>query len=271
MRRKRKVKKKKKGFTLIELLVVIAILGILSTLGIISFKSSQVKARDAQRKSDLKQITQAMEMYYNDHQKYPESIEGQVNGISWGEKFEDETGTIYMQSLPNDPRGSLSYFYETDELGSYYKIYAKLENINDSSIQGEYEKFACDPQENNCNYCISSSNINCTPTTPTESTPTSAPPVPTNTPIPVPTNTPIPTPTPTTCPTGTCQTTQPGCLNYCSSSCQTFYGPACQNNPVPGTWYIGCGCRSKGELCMGMCPSVMCCDGLGCGIEQKCK
>ncbi|KKR41619.1 MAG: Type II secretory pathway pseudopilin PulG-like protein, partial [Candidatus Woesebacteria bacterium GW2011_GWB1_40_12] len=55
------------GFTLVELLVVIAILGILATIGLVTFSSSQMRGRDAQRKSDLKQISSALEIYYNDY------------------------------------------------------------------------------------------------------------------------------------------------------------------------------------------------------------
>ncbi|MGB9706948.1 MAG: type IV pilin protein, partial [Microgenomates group bacterium] len=63
--------KPKFGFTLIELLVAVAILGILATVGLGSFQSSQMKGRDARRKSDLSQIQKALEMYYNDKGAYP--------------------------------------------------------------------------------------------------------------------------------------------------------------------------------------------------------
>jgi general secretion pathway protein G len=56
----------KKGFTLIELLVVIAIIGMLSALLVPNFMGARERARDAQRKSDLKQIQKALEMYRQD-------------------------------------------------------------------------------------------------------------------------------------------------------------------------------------------------------------
>ncbi len=52
----------KKGFTLIELLVVIAIIGLLSTMAVISLNSARMKARDAKRVSDIKQISTLIEM-----------------------------------------------------------------------------------------------------------------------------------------------------------------------------------------------------------------
>lgn len=124
-------KKKSSGFTLIELLVVIAILGILTTVGLGSFRTSQVKGRDAQRKNDLSQIQKALEMYYNDNGKYPltSSMQALLNsGGSWTV----EEGTVYMKTVPKGPKGDI-YCYESDD-GTYYKLYAKLENSQDPKI-----------------------------------------------------------------------------------------------------------------------------------------
>jgi len=63
--------KSNKGFTLIELLVVIAIIGILASVVLVALNSSRVKARDVRRLSDLRQITTAIELYYNQYGHYP--------------------------------------------------------------------------------------------------------------------------------------------------------------------------------------------------------
>ena len=60
-----------RGFTLIELLVVIAIIGILSSVVLSSLNSARGKARDAKRKSELKQLQTALELYYSDNSAYP--------------------------------------------------------------------------------------------------------------------------------------------------------------------------------------------------------
>lgn len=154
-------RKTRRGFTLIELLVVIAILGLLSTIGLGSFRSSQIKGRDTQRKNDLGQLQRGLEAYYNDKGKYPETGKLPGAGLPWQDTLPSgEAGTLYMKEIPVDPT-SYRYIYESD--GSYYKIFAHLENEKDKDLVPET---GCDPVRGNncdsgspCNYSVSSANV----------------------------------------------------------------------------------------------------------------
>ena len=52
--------KTQKAFTLVELLVVISLIGILATLVLANLNSARERARDAERKSDLRNIQTAL-------------------------------------------------------------------------------------------------------------------------------------------------------------------------------------------------------------------
>ena len=57
----------KKGFTLVELLVVISIVGLLSSVTLASLNSARVKANDAKALSNLREIENALTLYYDEH------------------------------------------------------------------------------------------------------------------------------------------------------------------------------------------------------------
>ena len=149
----------KKGFTLVELLVVMAILGILVTLVGGNFRSAQIRGRDAQRKSDLKQIANALELFFNDYGYYPPAdgqgrimacpFEEGVGGAScnWGVegevKFEDKypgtysTRTVYLTKIPDDPVSKYNYYYRQPGGDiKKFQLFAKLENTEDQDCMG---------------------------------------------------------------------------------------------------------------------------------------
>jgi prepilin-type N-terminal cleavage/methylation domain-containing protein len=61
------------GFTLIELLVVIAIIGLLATTAVLGYSVANQRSRDTRRKADLRQISKALELYFDDNGAYPPS------------------------------------------------------------------------------------------------------------------------------------------------------------------------------------------------------
>jgi len=94
-----------RGFTLIELLVVIAIIGILASVVMASLNSARVKARDARRISDIKQIQTALELYYLDHGQYPNIghvIVCESNTASYA-ALTNALVPTYLPQIPLDP------------------------------------------------------------------------------------------------------------------------------------------------------------------------
>ncbi len=71
MHRQGKAILKNTAFTLIELLVVISIISLISSVVLSNIKSSRLKAADAKTSLEYNQIRLALELYQNDHGKYP--------------------------------------------------------------------------------------------------------------------------------------------------------------------------------------------------------
>jgi len=141
------------GFTLIELLIAIAILGILTASLLANYTISQKRARDSQRKHDLKQIQTALEMYFQDNDIYPPSLE-------FGAALTSDDGIVYMQKIPQDTKSDRKYFYTQDNPQNF-KLYACLENKDDDAIDDSYSDTDCGLAcGTNCNYGISSPNTN---------------------------------------------------------------------------------------------------------------
>lgn len=146
-----------RGFTLIELLVVIAIIGILSTVVSVNVSSSRKQARDAVRKSDIKAIQTALELYY--------TAKGEFPPLAWGTNSNKDTWTglstalsSYLSTVPKDPvnnaldpwaTGGLAYGYASANwrgctAGQWYVLIYGLENEDDSSISNSPGVKMCD-------------------------------------------------------------------------------------------------------------------------------
>ncbi len=79
-----------KGFTLIELLIVMAIIGILASIVVPNYQRNLIKAREAVLMENLYQMRRAIDAYFADHIRYPDSLE-------------DLVANKYLRDIPRDP------------------------------------------------------------------------------------------------------------------------------------------------------------------------
>ena len=168
--RRNKIKiNKKLGFTLVELLIVISIMGILTVIGMASFKTIQLKSRDARRKNDLSTISKALNMYYNDLGIFPHGspdIKTMIKTVGVGFSANiNGTVTTYIVEMPRETtQGVKDYYYTTSTTGKSFKLFVNLENKEDGSCLKDgsgnvlltYNDYSV---ETGCIYGVSSSNI----------------------------------------------------------------------------------------------------------------
>jgi len=133
------MKQSKTAFTLIEILVVVTIIMLLTATAVVTYSTFLKQSRDAKRKADLGQISAALEMYRSNNVGYP-------NG-NWSNLSVLTSGTIYIQSLPSDPKSS-SYSYYYIGSNTDYTLGAHLENVA-TTCQSLTTQCT-----SNCTYCL---------------------------------------------------------------------------------------------------------------------
>ena len=156
---------KKSGFTLIELLVTISLIVILIGIAILNFGPAREKARDSQRKTDLRTVEAALTLYKNKYGRYPEACNGPTTGGSavWSGEIDTDhectsgTGQFitglapeFLPKLPTDPRrngNDSGYVYAVNDEGSVYKFMAL--NTVETEVIGISDEFSrCDSSWN---------------------------------------------------------------------------------------------------------------------------
>ncbi len=146
------ITKEQKGFTLIEILIVVAIIAILASVVLVGLGPTQKEGRDSRRISDLSEVQNALELYYNHCGNYPGPASSPGNSCgAWSamtpgsnayyeDMKADVTGLtdVGVPQIPEDPTnaGSLVYVYETNSPNSY-TLAATLEDTGNAVLKSD--------------------------------------------------------------------------------------------------------------------------------------
>jgi len=106
------------GFTMLELMVVMSLIVILSTMGLVQYRQSVVRSREAVLKADLFQMRDAIDQYYADKNQYPSALDALVSDG-------------YLRKLPKDPF--------TDSDSSWQTVPAEPDANNPVAEPGVYD------------------------------------------------------------------------------------------------------------------------------------
>jgi general secretion pathway protein G len=92
--------KNQRGFTLIELMVVLSLIVVLTTIGMVQYRNSQIFAKEAVLREDLFRMRDAIDQYYADKNQYPATLDALVS-------------EGYLRKLPEDPFTKNSTSWQT--------------------------------------------------------------------------------------------------------------------------------------------------------------
>ncbi|MBK5296017.1 MAG: prepilin-type N-terminal cleavage/methylation domain-containing protein [Vicinamibacteria bacterium] len=106
-----------RGFTLMELLVVMSLIVVLTSIGLMAYRTSVQRGREAVLKEDLFRMRDAIDQFYVDKGKYPVDLSELV-------------GSGYLRSVPADPM--------TNSVDSWQMIPAEPDPNNPSADIGVY-------------------------------------------------------------------------------------------------------------------------------------
>jgi len=136
---------KRQGFTLIEILIVVAIIAILASVVLIGLGPTQQSGRDARRLSDLHEVQNGLELFFNKCGYYPGTAAGgacAAGGATAG--YAEMSGALTgaglgINSVPSDPlnNATYKYYYKTNGAdANSYLLAATLENKSNSVFAG---------------------------------------------------------------------------------------------------------------------------------------
>jgi general secretion pathway protein G len=106
------------GFTMVEVLVVVSMIVILASIGMVQYRGSVVRAREAVLKENLFRMRDSIDQYYADKTKYPGSLDELVS-------------EGYLREIPIDPI--------TQSRDTWQTVSAEPDAANPATAPGIYD------------------------------------------------------------------------------------------------------------------------------------
>ncbi len=127
--------KRKKGFTLIELLVSATIIIVLTTIGVVSYRSASTKSRNSKRMGDLEAVRQALVLRRSETGCYPDHASDDFDAV-----VGDLQTDGYLSEGDFEDPGSNSYVYTSSSCAagccSSFTLTATLDDSTSYDISG---------------------------------------------------------------------------------------------------------------------------------------
>lgn len=95
-------KNSRRAFTLVELMVVIVIIGLLSGMVTLSVRSYLIAGKQSVAKMEISKISQALDTYYTQFDRYPSNEQGIGALVEKSKKFPEGI----LNKIPVDPWGN---------------------------------------------------------------------------------------------------------------------------------------------------------------------
>jgi general secretion pathway protein G len=106
------------GFTLIELIIVTVLMVVLASVALVQYQNSVTRAKEAVLREDLFRMRDAIDQYYADKNKWPQSLQ-------------DLVSDGYVREIPKDPI--------TDSADSWQTVAAQAEPGNTTAEPGVFD------------------------------------------------------------------------------------------------------------------------------------
>lgn len=119
------------GFTLVEILIVVSIIGLLASIVLVGLGSFRARGRDARRVADVREIQNALELYYGKVGLYPA---GNWSGL----KQILVDAEIGVTTISDDPSGGSNH-YQYGSNGQSYVLGAHLEDKNNQALKDDVD------------------------------------------------------------------------------------------------------------------------------------